>query len=161
MVTPAVHAKAFGSTNVFKIIVDEHNSFRLVIYVNKYAGVEGVCVMTSLSFPIEYFKKQAKELCKQAQNNDLKSVARIHHVFTDKENLCLARAQHVVAVEHGYIGADGQWIQSLPFQPHPFLVGVKSAALHKITYYYRIGSLRENFEYGEDKTVHGHIKKVL
>ncbi len=68
---------------------------------------------------------------------------------------------HVVVVEHGYVGADGQWLQSLPFQPHPFLVNVKSAALHKINYYYRIGSIRENFEYGEDKTVHGYIKKVL
>lgn len=68
---------------------------------------------------------------------------------------------HVIVVEHGYVDPNGKWLQPIPFQPHPFLVSVRNGALHKISYYYRIGSIRENFEYGGDKTVHGYIKKVL
>src|SRR5512134_1307508 len=67
--------------------------------------------MTDLSSPIEYLRKLAKTLTKQVRDADPIAIARVRAVFFDlaektdvdvRSALSLMRAQHVVAVEHGF-----------------------------------------------------------
>ena len=82
--------------------------------------------MTELSFPIKYFKKAAKALHKQVAEGDPEAITRARAVFTDlaekldaevAASFGLMRAQHVVAVEHGFT----QWndlIERSPVELH-------------------------------------------
>jgi hypothetical protein len=57
---------------------------------------------------------------------------------------------------------NGKWVKELGHQPRPFLVNVKPADIYKVFYMYRLGSIRENYEYDENvKNAHSIIKKVL
>lgn len=67
--------------------------------------------MTELSLPIEHLKKGAKALHKQVRQAESKACRRARAVFADyrgKPDVTIAsdfglmRAQHVVAVEHGF-----------------------------------------------------------
>ena len=67
--------------------------------------------MTDLSFPIEYLKKSAKALTKQVAAGDTEACKRARTVFADlaekpdaevDAGFGLMRAQHVIAVEHGF-----------------------------------------------------------
>ncbi len=67
--------------------------------------------MTDISLPIEYFKKAAKSLHKQAGAADPIACRRARAVFTDLTDkadaavaaaFTLMRAQHVIAVEHAF-----------------------------------------------------------
>ena len=58
--------------------------------------------MTNLSTPIEYFKKEAKKLFRQVQENDAEALARVRRVLQDSDDISLMRVQHVVAIEHGF-----------------------------------------------------------
>lgn len=73
--------------------------------------MEGTVSMTALSSPIDYLKKSAKTLNKLVDEGDLSAIDRARAVFSDlteKTNaevtsaFGLMRAQHVVAVEHGF-----------------------------------------------------------
>jgi hypothetical protein len=68
--------------------------------------------MIDLSLPVDFFKKRAKEFLAQVKAGDPDAIRRVRRVFKDaveKQNDALAvdfglqRAQHVVAVEHGYL----------------------------------------------------------
>lgn len=58
--------------------------------------------MTTLSTPIEYFKKEAKKLFRQVQANDAEAITRVQRVLNDPTNVSLMRVQHVVAIEYGF-----------------------------------------------------------
>lgn len=67
--------------------------------------------MTALSPPVEYFRKTAKTLVKQVNQGLASALARVRAVFRDQARNAdaevtaafgLMRAQHVVAVEHGF-----------------------------------------------------------
>ncbi len=58
--------------------------------------------MTNLTRPIGYFKKEAKSLLKQVKLQDSGALKRITQVLKSSEDITLMRAQHVVAVEHGF-----------------------------------------------------------
>ncbi len=59
--------------------------------------------MTNLSTPIEYFKKEAKNLFREVQAHDAEAMARVRRVLKDSVNVSLMRVQHVVAVEYGFL----------------------------------------------------------
>ncbi len=58
--------------------------------------------MTTLSTPIEYFKKEAKKLFRQVQANDAEALTRVQRVLKDATDVSLMRVQHVVAAEYGF-----------------------------------------------------------
>lgn len=60
--------------------------------------------MTVLKQPLSYFSKCAKSLERAVLKGDLDALGRVRKIFRDvsAENFALMRAQHVVAVEHGF-----------------------------------------------------------
>lgn len=58
--------------------------------------------MTGLNQPLGYFRKSAKTLLGAVKNGDSLAEERARRVFRDTEPFTLMRAQHVVAVEHGF-----------------------------------------------------------
>lgn len=67
--------------------------------------------MTALSFPVEYFRKRAKGLLAQVRAVDVGACQRVRRIYDDMvarsdaevaSSFGLMRAQHVVAVEHGF-----------------------------------------------------------
>jgi hypothetical protein len=67
--------------------------------------------MTDLSVPLDYFTKRAKELQSRVRNGDADALVRVRSVFVDASakadqelaaDFGLMRAQHIVAVEHGF-----------------------------------------------------------
>lgn len=58
--------------------------------------------MTTLSTPIDYFKKEAKKLFRQVQANDAEALARVQRVLKDTTDVSLMRVQHVVAIDYGF-----------------------------------------------------------
>src|SRR4051812_8644819 len=68
-------------------------------------------VMIDLSVPLRYFTQRAKKLQSRIRAGDADACGRVRRVFTDASvksdrelagDLGLMRAQHVVAVEHGF-----------------------------------------------------------
>lgn len=71
--------------------------------------------MTDLSFPVEHFRKRAKDLLGQVKAGAPDACQRARQVYADAGatpdadlagNFSLMRAQHVVAVEHGFASWD-------------------------------------------------------
>lgn len=58
--------------------------------------------MTDTSTQIDFFKKEAKNLFKQAKADIPEAKERILRVLKDSENISLMRVQHVIAVESGF-----------------------------------------------------------
>lgn len=67
--------------------------------------------MIDLSVPLDYFAKRAKELRSRVQDGDAVALGRVRNVFNDAASKSdqevvtdfgLMRAQHVIAVEHGF-----------------------------------------------------------
>lgn len=76
--------------------------------------------MTDLSVPLDHFTKRARELQSRVRAGDPDACARVRAVFSDASakpdhelaDLELMRAQHVVAVEHGF--ADWKALKDAP-----------------------------------------------
>lgn len=59
--------------------------------------------MTNTSTPIKYFKKEAKKLFLQAKASDNKALTRVTNALKNPDEISLMRAQHVIAVEYGFL----------------------------------------------------------
>lgn len=59
--------------------------------------------MTTPSTQIEYFKKAAKILFKQAQADNAEAKERMSKVLKDTNDITLMKVQHVIAVESGFL----------------------------------------------------------
>lgn len=57
---------------------------------------------TPTTFPIDYFKKQAKQLLRQVEAGDSPGFTRASAVLKDLTDFSLMKAQHVIAVEYGF-----------------------------------------------------------
>jgi myosin-crossreactive antigen len=69
--------------------------------------------MTNVSQTVEYFKKQSKNLLRDYKANSKAAEERIKAVLSDHSEVTLMRAQHVIAVEHGF----EKWADVLEARP--------------------------------------------
>lgn len=87
--------------------------------------------MTALTPPIDYFKKNAKQLLKSFAANDQVAVTRITNALVDTTNVTLMKAQHAVARESGF----SKWEELIAANPIQLRLAITMAKHPSLSYF--------------------------
>lgn len=102
LVTPGVHPKTYGQTYRLPLVDRIFSINSPKTFVNGRAINLEDDIMSTLLPATDYFKKEAKALLKNLQDEDPTSLAVAKKVFPSKDDFGLMNAQHILALKYGF-----------------------------------------------------------